>query len=69
MTNDVKRKELKTVLWSIMETLDCTIDYLTNNPLAPLTVEQREAKIWAMTTVKAYLEPLYLIYEKVGAKV
>ena len=66
MDNTSKRYELKVALRSMMETLRITIDYLSNDPLAPLTLEQRENKIWAMKTLLSMLEIFYLLFEKVG---
>ena len=68
MNNDEKRREFKRTLEAIMETLDCTIDYFQNEPLVPVSDETRQAKLWATKAVKSYLEPLYLVYEKVGEK-
>lgn len=66
MSNDEKRRELKRTLEAIMETLDCTIDYFQNEPLIPVSDETRQAKLWATKAVKSYLEPMYLLFEKVG---
>lgn len=66
MDNTSKRYELKVTLRSMMETIRITIDYLSNDPLVPLTVEQRDNKIWAMKTLLSLLEIFYLLFEKVG---